>query len=49
VPERFPPALPFTTHAYLTHLGRVQGLRGALLDQAVEVSIERLGLDPGRR
>jgi ABC-2 type transport system ATP-binding protein len=46
VPERFPPALPFTTHGYLTHLGRVQGLRGALLDQAVEASIERLGLDP---
>jgi ABC-2 type transport system ATP-binding protein len=46
VPERFPPALPFTTHGYLTHLGRVQGLRGALLAQAVEVSIERIGLDP---
>jgi ABC-2 type transport system ATP-binding protein len=46
VPERFPPALPFTTQGYLTHLGRVQGLRGALLDQAVAASIERLGLDP---
>ena len=46
VPERFPPALPFSTQGYLTHLGRVQGLRGALLDQAVAASIERLGLDP---
>jgi ABC-2 type transport system ATP-binding protein len=46
VPERFPPALPFSTHGYLTHLGRVQGLRNAALDQAVEASIERLGLDP---
>ncbi len=46
VPERFPPALPFSTHGYLTHLGRVQGLRYAALDQAVEASIERLGLNP---
>ncbi|GGR46568.1 ATP-binding cassette domain-containing protein [Streptomyces roseolus] len=27
VPERFPPALPFTARDYLVHLGRVQGLR----------------------
>lgn len=26
VPERFPPALPFTALAYLRHMGRVQGL-----------------------
>ncbi|MFF2774684.1 ATP-binding cassette domain-containing protein [Streptomyces sp. NPDC058052] len=26
VPERFPPALPFTALAYLVHLGRLQGL-----------------------
>jgi ABC-type Mn2+/Zn2+ transport system ATPase subunit len=25
VPERFPPALPFTARGYLTQLGRVQG------------------------
>ncbi|MEU2547872.1 ABC transporter ATP-binding protein [Streptomyces roseolus] len=29
VPERFPPALPFTARDYLVHLGRVQGLRTA--------------------
>ncbi|MFF8788779.1 ATP-binding cassette domain-containing protein [Streptomyces sp. NPDC015125] len=28
VPERFPPALPFTAVGYLTHLGRIHGLRG---------------------
>jgi ABC-type Mn2+/Zn2+ transport system ATPase subunit len=28
VPERFPAALPFTAVGYLTHLGRVHGLRG---------------------
>ncbi|MFE7611821.1 ATP-binding cassette domain-containing protein [Streptomyces celluloflavus] len=28
VPERFPAALPFTALGYLTHLGRVHGLRG---------------------
>ncbi|MEV6356851.1 ABC transporter ATP-binding protein [Streptomyces hydrogenans] len=27
VPERFPPALPFTAHGYLVHLARLQGLR----------------------
>ena len=35
VPERFPPALPFSARGYLTHLGRVQGLRGGHLDSAV--------------
>ncbi len=28
VPERFPAALPFTAVEYLTHLGRIHGLRG---------------------
>ncbi|MFG2826002.1 ATP-binding cassette domain-containing protein, partial [Streptomyces sp. NPDC048434] len=28
VPERFPAALPFTAVGYLTHLGRIHGLRG---------------------
>ncbi|HEY6498368.1 MAG TPA: ABC transporter ATP-binding protein [Streptosporangiaceae bacterium] len=46
VPERFPPALPFTAHAYLTHLGRLHGLRGGPLDAAVRGSIDRLGLGP---
>jgi len=44
VPERFPPELPFTAQEYLTHLGRVRGLRGARLDGAVIASIERLSL-----
>jgi ABC-2 type transport system ATP-binding protein len=42
VPERFPPALPFTARGYLMHLGRAHGLRGAALDQAVGESVERL-------
>jgi ABC-type Mn2+/Zn2+ transport system ATPase subunit len=46
VPERFPPALPFTARSYLTHLGRVHGLRGATLDAAVTASIDRLNLGP---
>jgi ABC-2 type transport system ATP-binding protein len=46
VPERFPPALPFTAQAYLTHLGRLHGLRGGSLDAAVRGSIDRLGLGP---
>jgi ABC-type Mn2+/Zn2+ transport system ATPase subunit len=46
VPERFPPALPFTAHGYLTHLGRLHGLRGRPLDAAVSGSIDRLGLGP---
>ena len=46
VPERFPPALPFTPRGYLTHLGRAHGLRGADLDHAVAESIERLDVGP---
>jgi ABC-type Mn2+/Zn2+ transport system ATPase subunit len=46
VPERFPPALPFTAHGYLTHLGRLHGLRGGPLAAAVTASIDRLGLSP---
>ena len=46
VPERFPPALPFTAHGYLSHLGRLHGLRGDPLDAAVSVSIDRLELGP---
>ena len=46
VPERFPPALPFTAHGYLTHLGRLHGLRGGPLVAAVTASIDRLGLSP---
>jgi ABC-2 type transport system ATP-binding protein len=46
VPERFPPALPFTARAYLTHLGRLHGLRGGPLHAAVGGSIDLLGLGP---
>jgi ABC-2 type transport system ATP-binding protein len=46
VPERFPPALPFTAHGYLTHLGRLHGLRGGPLAAAVTASIDQLSLSP---
>jgi len=46
VPERFPPGLPFTAQAYLTHLGRLQGLHDRALHDAVLGSIDRLGLGP---
>ncbi|MEU9034246.1 ATP-binding cassette domain-containing protein [Streptomyces sp. NPDC048352] len=43
VPERFPAALPLTAGAYLTHLGRVQGLpRGRAARRAAE-ELERFG------
>ncbi|MCX4904688.1 ATP-binding cassette domain-containing protein [Streptomyces sp. NBC_00878] len=43
VPERFPPALPFTAAGYLIHLGSVHGLsRGEAARAAVEW-LERLG------
>ncbi len=34
VPERFPPALPFTAQDYLAHLGRMHGLRRRCPEQA---------------
>lgn len=43
VPERFPPGLPFTPRDYLTHLGRVHGLRGAGLSGRVERCLGSLG------
>ncbi|HEY1621922.1 MAG TPA: ATP-binding cassette domain-containing protein [Streptosporangiaceae bacterium] len=43
VPERFPPGLPFSPRDYLSHLGRVHGLRGAHLAGRVEECLERLG------
>jgi ABC-type Mn2+/Zn2+ transport system ATPase subunit len=46
VPERFPPGLPFSPRNYLTHLGRVHGLRGAYLRSGVEDCLERLGAAP---
>ncbi|MFJ3586693.1 ATP-binding cassette domain-containing protein [Streptomyces sp. NPDC090127] len=43
VPERFPAALPFTATGYLTHLGRVQGLRRADAAARAGEWLERLG------
>jgi len=43
VPERFPPALPFTGRDYLTHLGRLHGLAGRELAARIEASLDRLG------
>ncbi|MDN3256391.1 ABC transporter ATP-binding protein [Streptomyces sp. MA25(2023)] len=43
VPERFPPALPFTAAAYLTHLGTVHGLSRRAATRAAGQWLERLG------
>ncbi len=43
VPERFPPALPFSARDYLSHLGRVHGLDEDELPGRVEACLERLG------
>ncbi|UQA92536.1 ATP-binding cassette domain-containing protein [Streptomyces halobius] len=43
VPERFPGALPFTAVGYLTHLGRVHGLRGPVAAQRATEWLERFG------
>ncbi|WP_042399760.1 ABC transporter ATP-binding protein [Streptacidiphilus carbonis] len=43
VPERFPAALPFTSHDYLCHLGRVHGLHGAEPARRATAMLERLG------
>ncbi|WP_329269656.1 ABC transporter ATP-binding protein [Streptomyces sp. NBC_01451] len=43
VPERFPAALPFTAHGYLTHLGAVHGLDRTTAARAAEEWLERLG------
>ncbi|MDI3402313.1 ATP-binding cassette domain-containing protein [Streptomyces cavernicola] len=45
VPERFPSALPFTAIGYLTHLGRVHGLRGPVADARARAWLERFGAD----
>jgi ABC-type Mn2+/Zn2+ transport system ATPase subunit len=46
VPERFSPALPFTVRAYLTHLGRVQGVAGAGSGAVIDEWSDRFGLTP---
>ncbi|RKN38341.1 ABC transporter ATP-binding protein [Streptomyces hoynatensis] len=43
VPERFPPALGLTALGYLTHLGRVHGLRGPAAARAAAQWLERFG------
>ncbi|GAA2307379.1 ATP-binding cassette domain-containing protein [Streptomyces hawaiiensis] len=43
VPERFPPALPFTAAGYLTHLGTVHGLTRKGAARAAGEWLERLG------
>lgn len=43
VPERFPGALPFTALGYLTHLGRIQGLRRGPAATAAGHWLERFG------
>ncbi|RCG25593.1 ABC transporter ATP-binding protein [Streptomyces diacarni] len=45
VPERFPAALPLTAAAYVTHLGRVRGLRGRAAAREGTRWLERLGAD----
>ena len=43
VPERFPPALPFSARDYLVHIGRVHGLASDTLNQRAEACLDRLG------
>ncbi len=43
VPERFPPALPFTGRDYLRHMGRIRGLTGRELDSRIDRWLDRLG------
>lgn len=49
VPERFPAALPLTALGYLTHLGRVHGLRGAEARRRAERWLERFGAGESAR
>lgn len=43
VPERFPSALPFTPHGYLTHLGTIHGLSRRTATRAAGEWLERFG------
>ena len=43
VPERFPPALPFSARDYLMHIGRVHGLALGALEARAEACLDRLG------
>jgi ABC-type multidrug transport system ATPase subunit len=43
VPERFPPALPFSAREYLTHLGGMYRIKGAALLRRIDECLARLG------
>jgi ABC-type multidrug transport system ATPase subunit len=43
VPERFPPALPFSARDYLMHIGRMHGLAADALAARAEACLDRLG------
>ncbi|NUQ97846.1 MAG: ATP-binding cassette domain-containing protein [Streptomyces sp.] len=43
VPERFPSALPFTPHGYLTHLGTIHGLSRRTAIRAAGEWLDRFG------
>lgn len=43
VPERFPPALPFSARDYLVHIGRVHGLASDAGDERAQACLDRLG------
>jgi len=43
VPERFPSALPFTPHGYLTHLGTIHGLSRRTATRAAGEWLDRFG------
>jgi ABC-2 type transport system ATP-binding protein len=43
VPERFPPALPFSARDYLVHIARVHGLAGDTRGERAEKCLDRLG------
>ncbi|MER5438078.1 ATP-binding cassette domain-containing protein [Streptomyces sp. NPDC002790] len=45
VPERFPPALPFTARAYLTHMGRIHGLSRRTAARRAGEWLERFGAE----
>ncbi|MFJ4616948.1 ATP-binding cassette domain-containing protein [Streptomyces sp. NPDC088812] len=47
VPDRFPPDERMSAHGYLTHMGRVSGLRSAAASRRAEELLERLALVGG--
>ncbi|MEU0032295.1 ABC transporter ATP-binding protein [Streptomyces sp. NPDC006335] len=47
VPDRFPPDERMSAHGYLTHMGRVGGLRSTVASRRAEELLERLALVGG--